>query len=184
MNGSVNTNSTSPLKKKKNGRFNFIDLTLIIILILVLGTLIYSFSPVSLIRKWTNKDIRNIQYEVEFNNVDKAFIDMIQADDVVINSVTKDSIGTVTMVNPDKYVEYKPVKTERVEGEETITEYTVIPVEYPNKYTVRVTITVSANFSEGTGYSVNATRIAVGEKMALKFPNFKCEGYCVGITEY
>ena len=184
MNGSVNTNSTAPLKKKKNGRFNFIDLTLIVILILVLGVLIYSFSPVSLIKKWTNKDVRSIQYEVEFKNVDETFIDMIQADTAVSNAVTKDAIGTVTMVNNTKYVDYQPVKTERVEGEETITEYTVVPVEYPNKYTVLVTITVSASFSEGTGYSVNSTRIAVGEKMALKFPDFKCEGYCVSVTEY
>ena len=115
MNGSVNTTPSTPSKKKRNGRFNFVDLTLIIISVLVLGAIIYSFSPVSLIKKWTNNDIRNIQYEVEFQNVDVTFIDLIQQDDTVSNAVTKDAIGTVTMVNKDKYVEYQPVRTERVE---------------------------------------------------------------------
>ena len=183
MNGSVNTNSPSP-SRKKNGRFNFIDLTLIVILLLVLGAVIYSFSPVSLIKKWANKDTRNIQYEVEFSNVDETFIDMIKADTIVIDSVTKNKIGTVTMVNNTKYVDYKVMEEKRTEGEETVTEYVMKPIEHTNKYNVLVTITVSANFSEGEGYSVNSTRIAVGEKMALKFPDFKCEGYCVGVTEY
>ena len=184
MNGSVNTNPTSPSKKNKNGRFNFVDFTLIVILLLVIGLLVYSFSPISLIKKWTNKDTRNIQYEVEFTNVDEEFIDMIKADTSVSDAITKSSVGTVTMVNSTKYVEYKTVETVRQEGEEEITEYTVVPVEYPNKYNLTVTITVAADFSEGTGYTVNSTRIAVGEKMSLKFPNFKCEGYCVGITQY
>ena len=184
MNGSVNTNPTSPSKKNKNGRFNFVDFTLIVILLLVIGLLVYSFSPISLIKKWTNKDTRNIQYEVEFTNVDEEFIYMIKADTSVSDAITKSSVGTVTMVNSTKYVEYKTVETVRQEGEEEITEYTVVPVEYPNKYNLTVTITVAADFSEGTGYTVNSTRIAVGEKMSLKFPNFKCEGYCVGITQY
>ncbi|MBQ8848916.1 MAG: DUF4330 family protein [Clostridia bacterium] len=183
MNGSVNTNSASS-KKKKNGRFNFVDFTLIVILLLILGALIYSFSPISLIKKWTGNDTRNIQYEVEFTNVDEAFIDMIKTNDAVGDAVTKSNIGTVTMVNNTKYIEYKTVETVRDEGGEAIKEYTVTPVEYPNKYNVLVTITVAATFSEGEGYSVESTRIAVGEKMALKFPNFKCEGYCVGVTEY
>lgn len=184
MNGSVNTNPTMPSKKKKNGRFNFVDFTLIVILLLVVGALIYSFSPISLIKKWKNSDVKNIQYEVEFTNVDEEFIDVIKADTPVSDAVTKSSVGTVTMVNSTKYVEYKTVETTRQEGETLVTEYTVVPVEYPNKYNLTVTITVAANFSEGSGYTVNSTRIAVGEKIALKFPDFKCEGYCVGITQY
>lgn len=182
MNTSVNTNQSTPQKKK--GRFNFVDFTLILILALTIGVLIYSFSPISIIKKWTEKDTKNIQYEVEITNVDEDFIDLIKADTPVGDSVTKGSLGTVTMVQSTKYTEYQTVAKTVTDGENTSVKYELVPVEYPNKYNLLITITVSADYYEGTGYTVNSTRIAVGEKLALKFPNFKCEGYCVGITQY
>ena len=184
MNGSTNTNQSTSQKKRKNGRFNFVDLALILILVLIVGALMYSFSPISIIKKWTEKDTKNIQYEVEITNVDEDFIDLIRADIPVGDAVTKGSLGTVTMVQSTKYTEYKTVEKTIEDGENTIVEYELVPVEYPNKYNLLVTITVSADYYEGTGYTVNSTRIAVGERLALKFPDFKCEGYCVGITQY
>lgn len=184
MNGSVNTNQSTPSKKKKNGRFNFVDFTLILILVLTVGVLIYLFSPISIIKKWTEKDTKNIQYEVEITNVDEEFIDLIKADTPVGDAVTKGSLGTVTMVQSTKYIEYQTVEKINNDGENTTVEYELVPVEYPNKYNLHVTITVSADYYKGTGYTVNSTRIAVGDKLALKFPNFKCEGYCVEITQY
>ena len=184
MNGSANTNPATPSnkKKQKKGHFNFVDLTLILILLLAVGVLVYSISPISLIKKWTNRDTRNIQYEIEITNVDEEYIDLIKSNNPVMDAVTKSSLGTVTMVNKTNYVEYKPKETVLTEGETEKIEYSLVPVEYPNKYNLNVIITVSADFSEGSGYTVNSTRIAVGEKLALKFPDFKCEGYCVGVT--
>ena len=63
-------------------------------------------------------------------------------------------------------------------------EYKSVMVEYPDRYNVRVTIEATANFYEGKGYTVNSTRIAVGEKLSLKFPEFAGEGYCVNVIEY
>jgi hypothetical protein len=51
--------------------------------------------------------------------------------------------------------------------------------EHPNKFNLLVTISTTANYAEGSGYSVNATRIAVGEKLALRFPDYVAEGYCI-----
>ena len=188
LNGSTNIKPISPKQnKKKKGRFNFVDLTLIIILILIVGVLAYSFSPVSLIKKWINKETVNIQYEVELVGVDKNVVDLIKSNMVVTDSVTKGTIGTVTM-DPKQtgYVEYKPVETIRyeVDGDEQkeIVEYSVEKITYENKYNLNVIITVAADYNEGVGYSVGSTRIAVGEKLALKFPDYKCEAYCVGIT--
>jgi hypothetical protein len=45
-----------------------------------------------------------------------------------------------------------------------------------------VTITVLAEYTEGEGYSVGDRRIAVGEKMSLRFPNFAAEGYCIALS--
>ena len=187
MNGSNNTKQTNNSKQpKKKSRFNFVDLTLALVLLLVIGVLIYSFSPVSLIKKWINKDTVNIQYEIEIVCVDETVIDLIKSNTVVSDSVTKSSIGTVTMVNKTDYVEYRPVEVIRYEGEgnerKEIVERSIVPVEYPNKYNLNVVVTVEADYMKGEGYSVDSTRIAVGEKLNLKFPNYKCEGYCVGIT--
>lgn len=187
MNSSTNIKQTTASKQqKKKGRFNFIDLTLILILLLIVGVLIYSFSPVSLIKKWFNSDTVNIQYEVELIGVDENVVDLIKSDTLVNDATTKSSLGTVTMVNKTDYVELKPVTSIRYEGEgedqKEIIENSIVPVEYPNKYNLNVIVTVKADYSEGKGYSVGSTRIAVGEKLSLKFPDYKCEGYCVGIT--
>ena len=53
---------------------------------------------------------------------------------------------------------------------------------HEGKYNVIVTITASGNYKEGEGYSVNDCRIAVGEKMSLRFPNYIGEGYCVALS--
>ena len=187
MNGSTNIKPISQKQnKKKKGRFNFVDLTLVIILVLIVGILAYSFSPVSLIKKWINKETVNIQYEVELVGVDENVVDLIKSNTVVTDSVTKGKLGTVTMVNKAGYVEYKPVETIRYEGEgddkKEIVEYSVEKITYENKYNLNVIITVKADYTEGEGYSIDSTRIAVGEKLTLKFPDYKCEAYCVGIT--
>ena len=187
MNNSTNTKAARQQNKSKKGRFNFVDLTLVVVLLLIIGILVYSFSPVSLIKKWTGSEKVDIQYEIEITNVDSNVIDLIKADAVVTDSVTKSEIGTVTMVNRTDYVEYQPyeVINHETDADENIkhkVDYTLEKVGYPNKYNLNVTVTVSADYSEGTGYTVGSTRIAVGEKLNIKFPDYICEGYCVGIT--
>ena len=54
---------------------------------------------------------------------------------------------------------------------------------YEDKYNVTVTVTVLAQYEEGEGYSVGDRRIAVGEKLSLRFPNYAAEGYCIGLSE-
>ena len=60
--------------------------------------------------------------------------------------------------------------------------YTGVLSEYPNQYTVLVTITASAEHIPGDGYFVNNCRIAVGEGMALRFPDFAAEGHCISMV--
>ena len=187
MNGSINTKQTAKQQnKKKRGRFNFVDLTLILVLLIFVGVLAYSFSPISLIKNWVNKDSVNIQYEVELVGVDKNVFDLIKSNSTVTDAVTKNALGTVTIVNRTDYVEYKPVEAVRYEDEgdskKEIKETSIQKISYDNKDTLNVIITVNADYLEGVGYSVGSTRIAVGEKLELKFPDYKCVGYCVGIT--
>ena len=170
VNGAVSLGKTK--RKKRNGRFNLIDFILVVLVLLVIAILVQVFSPISLIKNLTTNQTKEIQYTVEFLGVDQEFINRIQSEDTVINSVSKNNMGTVVAVDYNtKYSELQYV-SESEEGK---------LAEYPNKYNLVVTISATANYVKESGYSVNAQRIAVGERLALRFPNYAAEGYCIGL---
>ena len=175
MNNSINGNASfGKVKKKRAGRFNFIDLIFVVLILLVIGILVQIFSPISLIKNLTSNQTKEIQYTVEFLGVDQEFIDRIQEDDVVIDSVSKNTMGAVVAVDYNtKYSELQYVEN-GAEGEGVLS-------EYPNKYNLLVTISATADYQSEIGYSVHATRIAVGEKLSLRFPDYAAEGYCIGL---
>lgn len=174
MNNSIN----GPLslgkskKKKRNGRFNLIDFILVVLILLVIAILIQVFSPLSLIKNLATNQTKEIQYTVEFLGIDKEHIERIQEEDVVINSVSKNNMGTVVAVDYSrKYTELQYSESDGIG----------VLSEHPEKYNLVVTISATANYVRESGYSVNATRIAVGENLSLRFPNYTAQGYCIGL---
>jgi len=158
-------------EKAKNGRFNLIDLILVVLVLLVIAILIQVFSP-TLIQKLSSNQTKEIQYTVEFLGVESEFADKIKEEHLVIDSVSKNQIGTVIAINNnDPYEELQYVENSDVG----------ILSPYPNKVNVQVTIKVTADYAKEYGYSVNGTRIAVGEKLSLRFPDYVAEGYCIGL---
>ena len=167
--------SITPIEKrnKKNGRFNLIDFLLIVMILLIVSSLIYIFLPTSLINNvFSDKEVDFI-YTIEIKGIDAEFLENIKENDVVLDSVSKSNIGTVTAVD------YSTQYTE-LEYNET-TQSGVLAV-FPDKYTMLVTISANAKYNEGEGYTINGTRIAVGEKINARFPNYLCEGYCISIS--
>lgn len=177
----ANSGSTSSVKKKKfSGRFNFIDFILIVIVLLVIATVIYVFAPFSRLRDMTSSQSVTVQYTVEILGVEEAFIEKIKENDFVIDSVSKSGMGTVVAVDyNNKYTELQYVINENTEDGTKKTEGVL--AEYPGKYNVIITISSKATYEAEKGYSVNGTRIAVGEKMPLRFPDYVGEGYCIGV---
>lgn len=162
---------TNKKEKGKNGRFNLIDLILVVIVLLVIAILFQVFSPFSLIKKLSSNQTKEIQYTVEISGVDAEFINQIKEEDLVIDSISKNNLGKVVTVIYNPYSEFQYVESnEGGKGE---------LVEHPNKFNLLVTISATANYAEESGYSINATRIAVGEKLALRFPDYVGEGYCI-----
>ena len=53
---------------------------------------------------------------------------------------------------------------------------------YPEKYNVQVTIKATGSYTAGEGFKINNKRIAVGEKLSIRFPDFVCEGYCISLS--
>ena len=173
MNGN-NNSSTAPKKRmaKKRGRFNLIDFLLVLVLLLIIGALVYVFLPSSVIKNITADKSEEIQYSIEILGVDKEFLDNIKENDVVLDSVSKSNLGTVTAV--DYSIQYTKLEYNEEENAGVLS-----PI--PDKYNVIVTISATAKFEEGEGYTVNGVRIAVGEKINARFPEYVCEAYCISI---
>ena len=101
---------------------------------------------------------------------------MIGEGDAVGDAVTKHGLGTVESVDYSiKQTELGYVKNENDTYEGVLNEYS-------DRYNVLVTITAEAEYVPGDGYHVDGTRIAVGEAMSLRFPDFLCEGHCISLA--
>lgn len=175
------TQATSSAVGKK--RFNFVDVALILLIIGFIVTLVYFFSPVSKIKKLGKNQEKNIEYTIEIIGVDKTFVENIKEGDTVIDSVSKTSIGNVKSVDTIKYTEYKATEDNNTDASENKQQRPLTTVDFDDKYNLQITVSVNADYIEGEGFSVDSTRIAVGEKLFVKFPNFTGEGYCIGIIQ-
>ncbi|MBR2387841.1 MAG: DUF4330 family protein [Clostridia bacterium] len=167
-----NNNAVAEKKTAKvKRRFNFIDV-LIILAIVLLGAIVLNlFFPNGLFKSSSVE--KKIQYTVEFVGVDEAFVDKIKENDSVIDSVAKYNLGSVMTV--DSSMPYTELKYDNEAGVGHL-------AAFEDKYNVLVTVSVVAEYNEGEGYSVGDRRIAVGEKLSLRFPNYASEGYCVSLS--
>ena len=175
MNHPNHVAASAKQKRKKQGRFNLVDFLIVLIILLLLASVVYLFSPISFVRRLMAEESKNIYYTVEFQGVDEEFINKISENQTVVHSVSKNTMGSVTAVDYNtKYTELQLVENEG--------EVAGVLAEHPNRYNVVVTIYSGADYVEGTGYSVGGQRIAVGEKIALRFPDYAGEGYCIGLS--
>lgn len=171
MNGNNESGIISKVNSNK-ARFNFIDVLLIIIALLVVVTIIYVLLPTSWINNLLADDTVSIEYTIEIQGVDEALLKNIKEQDAVIDSVSKSELGTVTAVDYNTHYTTLQYDESNQSG--------VLSV-VPNRYNVIITISADADFISGEGYSVNGTRIAVGEKIYVRFPNAAFESYCISV---
>lgn len=168
----MNENTNVKAVKKRKMRFNIVDFLLIVIALAVVAALLYVFLPNSFIKGIFADESVTIQYAIEFKGVDEAFLQSIKENDVVIDSVTKAELGTVTAI--DYSTQYTELKYDEESGNGVLS-------VVPNKHNVIVTITANAAHDTDKGYTIGGKRIAVGELIAVRFPNFTGEGYCISV---
>ncbi len=171
-----NNIQTSKNRERKRRKFNLIDFLLILIILAAIAALVYVFLPFSAIKNITSDTSRNIQYVIEIQGVDEEFLENISENNIVLDSVSKSNIGTVIAVD------YSTQHT-RFELQENDDGNIGVLSPVTGKYNVIVTISANAYFSEGNGYTVNGTRIAVGEKINARFPSYVCESYCISVPK-
>ena len=155
-------------------RFNFVDLLIILALILIIAIVVNMFLPQSVFGSLNTNTECDMQYTVEFIGVDEAFVDKIKEGDTVVDSVTKYTLGSVVAVNSDNNYTELIYDKENDAGK---------LVANPDRYNLLITVSVTAEYNEDKGYSVGDRRIAVGEYLSLRFPDFAAEGYCTSLSE-
>ena len=137
-------------------------------------------SPWSQLNNIFNADERTIYYTIKLEDVDEEFNNLIRQGDEVIDSVSKNSLGRVEVI------EESPKSTElgcvKVTDENGNDKYEGKWIESHDKYDITIRVKATSDYEENVGYSVNGTRIAVGEKFYLRFPKFECTGYCTEIS--
>lgn len=171
------TTGEAKAKKGFGAKFKgitFVDVLIALALVLLAAIIINIFLPQSLLHLWRGESEKEIQYTVEFLCVDKELIDKINEGDNVIDSTSKYTLGTV--ITSDYTAQYTELKYNEQENSGFLS-------PFEGKYNVLVTVKVSAEYTEGEGYSVGDRRIAVGEKLSLRFPHFAGEGYCISLSE-
>ena len=161
------TGSFKPVKKKK-GAFNAVD-ALIILLVVGIAA-IFIVSRLSF-NEAAGEKIK-LEYTVAIEGVDKDFVDKISAGERVYDSSSKSLLGTVSSLENE--TPYSVYEYDTETGE-------MVKRSYPDRYTVTVTVSAKAQFVEGVGYSVGGCRVAVGQKMSLRFPNYSASAYCIGM---
>ena len=166
--------STAHSAKKRMGRFNLVDFFLILIILVIIATVVYVFAPLSRLKTWAKQETHAVEYTVEVLGVDEALINKIKENDAVLDSVSKNQMGTVIAVDYNtKYTELQCIQ----QNDQTVG----VLAEHPSKYNIIITISATADYLEESGYSISGSRIAVGEKLSLRFPDYACEGYCIAL---
>lgn len=176
-----NSNSSAVKQKATKRKFNIIDFLVLIIILAVIGTSIYAVISWSNIKKLWSTSTVELQYTVEIRGVDKAFINNIKAGDAVTDAVSKNQLGTVDRVDSAKHTVFDCIKKDVPSEDEKSTSvvYEGVLLEYPDKYDITVYISSTAEYEKGIGYTVNGRRIAVGEIIEMRFPEFSSVAYCV-----
>ena len=172
-----NNNSTQHTQKRTRRKFNVVDFLLIVVVLLICASLVYLFLPSSLVKNITADQTVPLSYVIEVKGVDEQYIDNISVLDLVQDSVSKGELGTVEAVENNPYSELKyNMQQEEDNGVGILS-------SIKGKYNLTITVTATARYEEGEGYTVNGTRIAVGEKIYAKFPNYACEAYCISLEQ-
>lgn len=164
------------LNKKRNGSFNVLDFLIIVVVLFVIAVAVMLTIPK--IRQTVQAGEKvTILYTVVFENVDENVYNKIKLDQTVIESNSGSLIGTVSEP-PESEPSYEYVLKTDASGNRE-----VVKKQSDNgEKNIIVTITTEAVYNEGTGFTVEGYRIAVGKQMDLRFADFIGTGYCDGIS--
>ncbi|MBQ3483602.1 MAG: DUF4330 family protein [Clostridia bacterium] len=170
-------------KKDQSRRWLFwtVDILLVVAIVAAVLVAVSLLTPFSLFGSGED-ELRSITYTVEFVGVDSEQVSQLKVGDTVTDVKTGSVIGTVSAINNRPYEVYTDTPIPDKELGEDV--YVVGTYTYPDSYvTLTVTISVTAEYRAGLGYSAEDCRIAVGSEYELRFPSYTASGSCIGMRE-
>lgn len=179
MNNKIN--NIEDKNKKIKHKFNIVDFLIILLIMTIIVTSIYAIVSWSDIKAIWSTSSKELQYVVELRGVDDKFINNIKKNDIVIDAVSKSQLGTVQ--SADSMEPYYVLNYEIKTAEDGTQSYNGVIAKDKTKYNITIYISATAEYEKDVGYTVNGRRIAVGEVLELRFPNFASTAYCVSISE-
>ena len=132
---------------------------------LLLAAFLYAIKPNALFRPDSE-----LTYTVCLSMVREEYTQDLHEGDRVLDAVRKTDIGTLLTYN------LSPALTETYSKNENRMRMS----EYPNRVTLTLTVRAPARHTD-RGYSVAGRTLAVGQKLALRLPNFVGEGVVTAI---
>ncbi len=166
----VKVKRTSKLKRSTKRVINVVDILIILVVVGVVGALVAGISFRDVIFGSQENESKTVEYVVLFSGIDENLADTIKMGDKVYSedgSVYLGQISSEVEVDDHYVVGYK-------DGAPTMK-------PYPGKVNLTVTVKVSADYSEGDGYSVDGNRIALGKSYLMRFSGLLAEGECINI---
>lgn len=179
----ISSNSAEGLRarsaeKKHRASFLLVDLLLLLGVVSVIFLLVLAFTPLDLFGK--DAEPREILYTVEFYGVDKDMESAFHEGDTVTDVETGVVMGVVTQVSSRVYETYTDTPSAEIVPE--FDKHVVQKERNEAWRVVTVTISVTADYQSGIGYSVENNRIAVGREYRLRFPAYTNSGACVSLS--
>ena len=179
----ISSNSAEGLRarsaeKKHRASFLLVDLLLLLGVVSVILLLVLAFTPLDLFGK--DAESQEILYTVEFFGVDKDVESAFHEGDTVIDVETGAVMGVVTQVSSRVYEAYTDTPSAEIVPE--FDKHVVQKERNEAWRVITVTISVTADYQPGIGYSVESNRIAVGREYQLRFPAYTNSGACVSLS--
>lgn len=170
--------------QKKGGRLNVLDIIIILFLVFTAAIAILltvrsvedaatSGQKVKISYTVVIEDIDDAIYKNVFENANRSDNTYsVEIGQTVIDGNTGATVGYVAKL-PESVPYYEFVLDTDSAGESV-----AVKKQYSDRHNVIITVTADAYYSEGTGYTVDGCRIAVGREFALRIAGFSKSGVC------
>ena len=158
--------------KLKKRRWNGMDLFFVLMAALVIVAVVFVLGNMDKGNKEQSAERINIEYTVEFRQVNNIALGKIREGDTVRDPDNKRNIGTVISVQS---APYSKIAYNSTDG-------SVYMSENPDFSDLLITIRAEATHSD-MGYYVNDARFLVGKPTNIWSQGFAGSGYCISIRE-
>ena len=168
-------------KKSRRWLFLVVDIFLLAAIVASGTFLVILLSPNSPF-DGIKSEQKQLTYTLELAGLEKDAIGSFRVGDTVYDKATDSVIGKITAIDPPRA--YEVYSTTDYVRNGTLDLNEVLKVTYPDTYsTVTVTVTVTADYVAGVGYTADGCRIAVGRAYELRFPAYTGDGVCIAFKE-